>query len=1038
MIDASERQQLVVEFLKKSYVGPFDGPTELISSRPDRTYLVGTLYPTSDPAILDREALAGPIDELELDDPDDPTIETSNSWKPSSASLSFIHDGDGVECTMSFGTYAAEAKDEDSDSRSWRRTQHGPFTFPLDSTKTTWSAPDSPDYAVRVSSRWRHLGGKWLVTLSVSNARIGRDLNDATKTEDAVYQVECDVAVRNGSVLPYESTAELNLNEEEEELALRYRDKEIFAVGHGISVDWTSPAEGPVTVRMDPLPAFTVPVLDARKSDAEVFSLASLARLEEEPATVIRGLTQFVDDYELWTRRQSEDATGLESRHHDAADRLLKRQDNAVERMREGVKLLEGHPDVRQAFSLAMVAMRDQMLQSIRLQSRARASELKSTDVKEPRWRPFQLGFILLCVKSLIENNPHDRKLVDLIWFPTGGGKTEAYLGLAAIEIFWRRITRVHKGAGTAVLTRYTLRLLTTQQFQRAATLICAMELLRRDDPRVRGMAPFSIGLWVGNETTPGTEKVAITRFEETLTKQYPDNPFQLESCPWCGHRIMPARKSARESDYGVSVSAGAILLRCPSQECPFSVELPVEVVDERIYRNPPTILLGTVDKLARLAAVPEAGLLLGRGAYDAPSLIIQDELHLLSGPLGTTVGIFDAAVMGIIESTGTTPKIVASTATIRAAEDQVKGLMAREVQLFPPSGINEDNSYFAVPDKESPGRIYLGLMPQAFTQATSTVRGMAPLLEAPYALSSAAERDLDAYWTVVAYHNSLRELGRTVTIVRDDIQSLLKARSSSQAASRALRSDGLAELTGQVAADDLPKSLSRLALPYDRPDAVDVVASTNMLSVGIDVPRLASMFMNGQPKTTSEYIQATSRVGRGEVPGIIVTLYRAGKPRDRSHYESFRAYHQALYRHVEPTSVTPWSLSSRKRTLPSVLVAFVRQATRLQANESAAEFRRDYVPVQRAVASIMDVVRIADSREAEETQAMLSQLTREWEERAISDRAGADELHYSDKESPSLTKSFGEERVGWPLINSMRNVDSAVRITVAREKEAQ
>lgn len=1036
-MDATNRQQLVVEFLKKSYVGPFDGPAEVTSSRPDRTYLVGTLYPTSDPAILAPDASTGPIDELELDDPDDPTIETSNSWKPSSASLSFIHDGDGVECTISFGTYATEAKDEGSESRSWRRTQHGPFTFPLGSTKSTWSAPSSSDYTVRVSSRWRHLGGKWLVTLSVSNAKIGRDLSDATKTEDAVYQVACDVAALNGSILPYESTAELNLNEEEEELALRYRDKEIFAVGHGISVDWTNPAAGPVTIRMDPLPAFTVPVLDARKSNAAIFKLGTLARLEEEPTTVIQGLAQFVEDYESWTRWQEESATGLENRHKDAAARLLERQGIAVKRMREGVELLACNPDLQRAFSLAMVAMRGQMLQSTSVQ--ARSWEPESVEAqKEPSWRPFQLGFILLCVKSLIENSPQERKLVDLIWFPTGGGKTEAYLGLAAIEIFWRRITRSYKGAGTAVLTRYTLRLLTTQQFQRAATLVCAMELMRRDDPRVRGMAPFSIGLWVGNETTPGTEKVAISRFEETLTKQYPDNPFQLESCPWCGHRIMPARKSARKSDYGVSVSAGAILLRCPSPECPFSVELPVEVIDERIYRNPPTILLATVDKLARLAAVPEAGVLLGRGAYDAPSLIIQDELHLLSGPLGTTVGIFDAAVMGIIESTGATPKIVASTATIRAAEDQVKGLMARDVQLFPPSGINEDNSYFAVPNKESPGRIYLGLMPQAFTQATSTVRGMTPLLEAPYALSSADDRDLDAYWTVVAYHNSLRELGRTVTIVRDDIQSLLKARSSSLAATRALRSDGLAELTGQVAADDLPKSLSRLALPYDRPDAVDVVASTNMLSVGIDVPRLASMFMNGQPKTTSEYIQATSRVGRGDVPGIIVTLYRAGKPRDRSHYESFRAYHQALYRHVEPTSVTPWSLSSRKRTLPSVLVAFVRQATRLQANESAAEFRRDYVPVQRAVESILEVVRKADSSEAKETKAMLSLLTREWEERAVSDRAAADELHYADKEAPSLTKSFGEDRVGWPIINSMRNVDSAVRITVAREKEAQ
>ncbi len=1035
-MDATARQEQTVEFLKNSYVGPVGGKAEVLHSRPDRTYLVGTLYPASDPLIWDFDTIAGPDEAVDPGDTEDPTIETSNSWKPSSASLSFIHDGEALDCTISFGTYEDEAKDGGADSHSWRRTQHGPFIFSLSETKSYWDAPGSPAYEVQVSSRWRPLGGRWLVTLSVSNVRIGRDEKDATKTEDAIYQIGCTVASQNGSILPYESTDELNLNEEEEELALRYRDKEIFAVGHGIAVEWTSPIDGPVTVRMEPLPSYTVPVLTARKSDDKVFNLESLARVEENPAPVIQGLRSFVDDYEFWITGQDNKTTDLEDRHLNAANRLLDRQGKAVNRMRESIALLADSPDVQRAFSLSMVAMRDQMIQSRQVQSRE--SEGESAEALEPRWRPFQLGFILLCLKSLIEETHDDHKLVDLIWFPTGGGKTEAYLGLAAIEIFWRRITRKHKGAGTAVVTRYTLRLLTTQQFQRAAALVCAMELLRRDDDRVIGMARFSIGLWVGNDTTPGTEAEALTQFKETRTKQNPDNPFQLESCPWCGHRIMPAQKSPRDSDYGVNVDAGSVILRCPSADCPFRAELPVEVIDERIYRNPPTILLATVDKFARLAAVPAAGVLLGRGAYDAPSLIIQDELHLLSGPLGTTVGIFDAAVMGIIESSGKSPKIVASTATIRAAQDQVKNLMAREVQLFPPSGVDEDDSYFAIPDKNRPGRVYLGLMPQAFTQATSTVRGLTPLLEAPYALTTTDRQDLDAYWTVVAYHNSLRELGRTVTIVRDDIQSLLKARSSPISPGRALRSDGLAELTGQVPADELPKSLSRLAIPYDRSDAIDVVASTNMLSVGIDVPRLASMFMNGQPKTTSEYIQATSRVGRGEVPGIIVTLYRAGKPRDRSHYESFRAYHQALYRHVEPTSVTPWSLSSRRRTLASVLVAFIRQATNLQANEAAAEFRRDYAPVKRAVASIMEVVSKADSSEAEETALMLSRLTQEWELRATADSHGTEELHYQDKQAPSLTKSFGEEKVGWPIINSMRNVDRAVRITVAGEKEAQ
>ncbi|MYS52862.1 helicase, partial [Streptomyces sp. SID6013] len=241
---------------------------------------------------------------------------------------------------------------------------------------------------------------------------------------------------------------------------------------------------------------------------------------------------------------------------------------------------------------------------------------------------------------------------------------------LAAFAMVLRR--REPGGGGTAVLSRYTLSLLTTQQFQRAATTVCALETLRRAEPGVYGSEPFSIGLWVGETTTPNTYDKARTAYENARQAAQPDDVFILDRCPWCGTRILPAHKSPDAGDYGVRATADSFAFFCPRRECVFHDELPVAVVDEHLYDRPPTFVLGTVDKFARLAWEPRAGRLFGaRSGTDAgnlpPSLVIQDELHLLTGPLGTTVGLYESAVLGLcVGSDGTGPKVVASTATIR------------------------------------------------------------------------------------------------------------------------------------------------------------------------------------------------------------------------------------------------------------------------------------------------------------------------------------------------------------------------------------
>ncbi|QXG76727.1 helicase [Modestobacter sp. L9-4] len=1028
---AGVREDLV-HYLRRQYLGPANGELEVLQDRPDRIYLVGTLFPRGQSATrLDGDELGEVAHDDELDEP----VELANAWQPASAAISFFHDGDSLSCTLTAGVYASEGADH-----SWAREPlvHDDITVTSDDTEPH----DVFDGRARLVVVWRPLDGKWLVTAALENKAVHDDAESQVSIEDCLFQVHMSCTVRNGVALPYPTSTDLSDDPEDQELRLLYRDRRSYGTGHGCSVSWRLAEDGTVrTVTTDMLPTTVVPAVRAAGLDLPVLRLERLAD-EALPAEILLGeLRDFVHVYGTWVQGQAEDAEGLQTSDRPAAERLVGRMRSALRRMLSAVDLLGDDADSLLAFRLANAAMREQMLQSRHVRDnvgrRGQTLAARAAAAPEPRWHPFQLGFQLLSLASTAQAEHVDRQTVDLLWFPTGGGKTEAYLGLAAFEMIRRRLTRGVKGGGTAVLTRYTLRLLTTQQFQRSATLICSLERLRHRHPALLDSSPFSIGMWVGGDTTPNNLATAHKRVLELRRTQTPESPFQIQSCPWCGTPLLPRRRVNDAGAYGVRSTQHSFELFCTHDQCPFHPALPVSVVDEQIFAEPPTLLVATVDKFARLPWVSSAGSLFGQHnvSYDPPGLVIQDELHLLSGPLGTTVALYESAVQSLIGWGGQRPKIVASTATIRAADHQIRSLYGAPVNLFPPSGLTADNSFFAEPDPAAPGRLYLGLMPQAHSPSFATVLACVALLQGPLALGVSA-RSLDAYWTLVAYHNSLRELGRTVTIARDDVESMLQARDRGDMVARSLRRDGVIELTSNVSASQLPRILERLEHGVERDDTVDVVATTNMLSVGIDISRLGLMLMNGQPKTTSEYIQATSRVGRSDVPGLVVTLLRASKPRDRSHYEGFLAYHQALYRHVEPTSVTPWSLASRRRSLHAALTLLVRHGVGLRQNDQAGDFRAEDPGVQRAVAQLNSWAQRSDPDEAPGVAADLQRLVGEWDDRARAAEALGMRLKYesSSKDGPALLCDFGEKKEGWETMHSMRSVDRQVRVLAIGE----
>lgn len=1049
----SRAQALALRHLRSAYVGPDGGADEVVMNPPNRQYAVGMLFPSES---IDPRGEGSSDFDVEADvregdvDEEGATGPLAEDWRPSSVAISFVTDRPEVRCSVTGGTYK---RVEDDGPPRWARTEFS-FTDVELSTSQKMHQLLVGELPLEIGSRWRHYGSGFLVTVHV-RLRTKSTGDDRLDVPLMVFQQGLSVAPAvGGSILEYDTTRAFDVDSESAEIRLRYRNRKVYAVGHGMAADWDTSGDTVNRIFLDPVPAFVVPGIETigfvpSTPESDALRLIELSRIDTDTDRVLATLDAFVAAFSTWVTDQESRVPGFGPESAVAA-RIVSRSRTAVDRMSEGVDLLRdsGQGQLRTAFALGMAAMRLQMRQPFIQRG------ISPESAPEPQWRPFQLGFILVSLASTIDEQHADRQLVDLIWFPTGGGKTEAYLGLAAIEIFHRRLVHGVSGGGTAVITRYTLRLLTSQQFQRAASLICAMELMRRTDrladPRVNRMTPFSIGLWVGNEVTPRDRREAKAALERLHKAAIPEeaNQFQIESCPWCRAPLVPEGKTNDAERYGLRLSGNDVVIHCTDKSCEFADALPVGVVDEELYEDPPTILLATVDKFARLQFRPDAGTLLGLNTiYRQPSLIIQDELHLLSGPLGTTVAVFDAVIQLLLSRGGSSPKIVASTATIRASDEQVRGLYGRLVALYPPAGLDDDRTFFSRPGVSGEGRVYIGVMPQSLSQVSAVIAAASPLLEIPEVLAtqpgSGATRD--SYWTAVMYHNSLRELGRTGTLVVDDINGRLESRSERlRLPLRRVRADKVLELTSRRGPEELPNDLRDLARSIETSDqAIDVVLSSNMLSVGIDIPRLALMLMVGQPKTTAEYIQATSRVGRGENLGIVTTLFRSNRARDRSHFETFRSYHDALYRSVEPTSVTPWSIASRDRSLAGALVALLRHSiSALANNDSAGALDLDNAQmrskIEHLTADLVEVVGRSEVIEADETAESLWILLREWDRRARIARHAGEPLRYdrSKSDQESLLKRFGQTGEGFLVADSMRSVEPNVAVEVVEPKE--
>jgi hypothetical protein len=1054
-LDYAKHRSQMIKWIKSQLIGPSDEENDILNQmKPVERYPTGLLYPIMlgsqgiDPAFENNPMfMENDLSDEESSSDQLNTAETSQKkyryMPPSSAGFSFFIRGDNIEFQVQcFAVRYEKLKERNEYGRfvheQWKRIQ---LTDQDGDIKNINIHQGNQRFMVlqdraELHVLWRPFADGWIVTISLCNSKqitLNGEIKDyiQSQNEFALFEVGLVCTIDNGEVGGYPKVDPQLLSDEEQEIELQYRHRHIYAIGHGVAVDWSLKNGRVHEIRIEFMPTVEVPQVTADVGDSEnqILQMSYLCGCADQIDIVSKKMNRFISDYEKWTKIRKKDLKDFSDLEKNAGKRIVQRMELAVSRMKSSVELLQKDIYIAKAFGLSNQAMLKQMTQNDLMTGKKR-------DVDTYQWRPFQLAFLLTAMASAVDEDRVDRDVVDLIWFPTGGGKTEAYLGLAAFVIAWRRLKHPDSGGGTTVIMRYTLRLLTSQQYQRAVIMICALELIRQKTPEL-GAEPISIGLWVGNALSPNSFEDALDLvIKASQGNTLPPPKLLLDKCPWC-HQ--PFRSPDNYHSTG-----SAFYFMCTNPACEFggmdTGKLPCNLVDESLYNEPPTFLVATVDKFARLAWEERTHVFFGKNKNRPPELIIQDELHLISGALGSIAGIYESALDTVLTQRGVRPKYVASTATIRMAEEQTQKLYGRSVAIFPPPGLDCDDSYFAktIPLKIRPGRLYLGYLTPTLNRQQCMGPLVATLLAAPEIVFDKNQVDremlLEAWWTLVVYHGSLHGVGNSHNLFNLDIRerfNILKEEAEEIHVSLLRNPENVTQLTSVSSAEENTHTFARLTLQRENELCLDAVLATNMISVGLDVSRLALMVINGQPLTTAEYIQTSSRVGRADVPGIIVANYYRDQARSLSHYENFRPYHESFYRFVEPTSITPFTFQARQRALHAALVIAVRHGCpNLLKNNKAGFFDPNIPQTSQVIEALKQRCARADEERTREIYGHIEQLVSKWKNEADRCHIIKRRLDYSAPQTVNntdrLLHNHDDEIKGlWATLQSMRNVES-------------
>ncbi len=1006
----------ITKIIQEDILGPLEDD-EVLEETPISYYLVGKLYPRKVSKIRNDEDEEASFVDAEI-------LSLGNGEYPSAMGMTFAVSTTTKELKVSVETAKYVPFDE---LKKWQRIPiRQTVTIDLSQLKAERriQAVIDGELMMQISSYEHSAVNDLKLTVTIVNTAETPDISYRELSQLAYFQPKIMISnLKEGSFLPLYNANITVDDDETKEFELLYHEVQSFAVGHGISVDWEKNASGEISkIFTEVIPHYDL--LQMKPSncmDKRFLSMKYLANADSDE--MIHIVSSLINDYHKWIQAQETKAKDLRIELKASAESNLSKCKTVLRRL-EKTKVLFADRNALKAFQYANQTMLEQRICT-------HEPDMVANDA-EVTWYPFQLAFILLELESIVHPDCEDRKLVDLLWFPTGGGKTEAYLGIAAFTIFYRRIKLQDNDLGVAVFMRYTLRLLSFQQFERAAAMICAAEKVRKEQGL--GGTAFGIGLWAGGSLTPNSLKDAAD-YLRGMTKDN-TSPAQLKKCPWCRTQIF-------ESDYEVNLKNKRMYIRCHNEKCLFHHGLPVHLVDEDIYTVKPSFVIGTIDKFAQVAFKEEAGCLLGVDLQNPPELIIQDELHLISGPLGTITGLYEAAITKLCAQGSIKPKIIASTATIKNAKEQLNALYGMDYAQFPPQGISINDSFFACVsgEKEKASRRYMGVLASGASRALTFNRIMAALLFASRYLIDAgySEAVIDSFWTETGYFNTLRELGSALSRIVDSVQDRYQYLKNTKFKDRYPfksgneRYDRYYELTSRQSSNNLGEAIqNNLLISYKSDGSTkpyDFLVASNMISVGVDVSRLNSMLVVGQPIKTSEYIQSSSRVGRN-TPGLVIVEYHPSMVRDRSFYERFIQFHSSLYKFVEASSLTPFSDRARDRALQALYVILCRYfVPGLRENKDAKNYTRDIPELEKVRKYILDYVSIVDPEEKENVAREIEEIETVWDEKA----SHSSELiywSYVENDHMLFQKDYLEGN-RFRMMNSMRSVEPAINVYV-------
>ena len=992
----AEVRQQVIEMLKKDLLGPGD-ENETLNQNPRFEYVVGMLAPqtgkegpSNEQEIAEDASFEGDADYTAGEEDDNEPISTNRFKTPSSIGISFYLENKTSTFNMdvAWGDYTKAEKTLNKDGKEISistYTRH-PQKESLQIDLTTFGK--NKEYALLCDSNVvLHISkiglkqGYTLVTAYIINKR----QNPESDIAGMMFQVNLRAYSQDQTdIFVAEHICRKILAIDE----FYFAQRPILGRGRGCAATWKANNSGRATeISSTFIPEYEFPGVSAALEgfDPFYFSMRNLSVAKKKDEIITR-LNVLADSYDKWIQEKLvQDSKMSNTKFRDEIGKsVIEKCKDALGRIRAGIQLITDDSIAFDAFCFmnrAMILQRNIMNFS---KKHGSGVECNFADFVDPRkaennfgWRPFQIAFILMNLNGIVNPEHVDREIVDLLYFPTGGGKTEAYLGLMAFTIANRRLRskpddEYNRDGGVTAILRYTLRLLTTQQRDRITKMIVAAELLRMKEYPKYGKETISIGFWVGGGVTPNkfdelkedTEDPAKTR----NARSKKNSIFkQLLTCPFCG-------KPLSKENFYIDIPTKSVSVYCSDEKCMFyrykpnnKMKIPVYLVDEEIYSKCPTIILSTVDKFARLPWDEKTNTLFGRvdrvcsrdgyvaiGANHSrhkrteelptstltpikpflpPELIIQDELHLITGPLGTVYGAYETVIEDLcsysIGQKKIKPKYVVSTATIKNAAEQTKCLYGRKnTAQFPPNGFEIGDSFYIkeVPVSQDPFRRYVGICAPGQSVKTALLRVYSIILQSTYSLSQEDKcKDfIDPYYSLVGYYNSIRELGGAVRLLQDDIPDRIQRIKKKYGMSRQRFLKHKVEITSRMSSYDIPKKLKQLETPFTSNGCLDTAIATNMIAVGMDVDRLGLMVVTGQPKQNSEYIQATSRIGRS-YPGLVVTLYNPYRPRDLSHYENFTGYHSQMYRFVEGTTATPFSARARDRVLHALVISAIR-----------------------------------------------------------------------------------------------------------------